>query len=160
MSLFSRAIDRSGKSFFVTPFIFINTHNQSCSLNIKLLRPITDWLAYSMQRKEMRSACILHLFRRCNPSTVSRFIVSIIVNSINLMNQGRRNSYVPEERFKRYLPFLAYRNSSPSISIESFCRRIRTATIHIDPCLPFFRLFPASCLSMNEVHMPIIAREI
>lgn len=74
---------------------------KSGSRNIDRFRPISDSFGASIKRNSLICPVVfcLSFFKR--PSNVSRFIVSVIINSINAVTIGRAGAQIGKEFFER-----------------------------------------------------------
>lgn len=89
---------------------------------------------------------IAHLFSTCSPSTVARFVVSIVINSIKGMNFGWAQSHIGQEVIE-LVPSFTDSDSSCAITVKHWLACIAASTIHIKPCPIFWR---ATCAPFSE----------
>src|SRR6185369_5884302 len=79
-----------------------------------------------------------------NPAAVVGLIISIIINSINLISGVWSFPHILNERHKGIAPTGADHNPPAAIILESLCLRIEASSDHILPCA-IHRRGPANC---------------
>jgi hypothetical protein len=84
---------------------------------------------------------IPHLLAARCPAAVPRFVVAIIVDTVQRMNFGWALSHIDQEIRKRVPPTLADNNSASAITMVHRLAGIPAPAIHIEPCSIFRRLF-------------------
>lgn len=90
-----------------------------------------------------QSATIGCLLFGCGPTAIIRFVIAIIVDSIERVLRARSLTHVRVKRAEVVLPAFAYRDAAPTIIGVSRVSDLRTAASHIAPSVPFGRLAEA-----------------
>jgi hypothetical protein len=83
---------------------------------------------------------VIALLNSSSPSNVIRFVISIIIHSIQLVICGWRETYILKEIIKRFYPSIAYSNAPTSIPIVGRAPFVVAAAFHVAPSGVFFRL--------------------
>jgi hypothetical protein len=87
--------------------------------------------------RSFRRSSITRLFLRHSPSTISRLIISVVVNAVDGMLRTRRPSHVFEEIFVRIKPSIADSNSPSAISVIVLAFSVVAALLYAAPCTIF-----------------------
>lgn len=108
------------------------------------LRAFLVWPPLRSRRSQidapsLRQFAILRLFLACCPANVSRFVVTMVVDSLKGVFGGRLRPHVRKEINERCLPALAYRNSSAAISFIVRSVWIKASRLHAEPVLVALR---------------------
>lgn len=121
-------------------------------------------------------ASILHLFISGSPSTISRFVVSIIFNPVNRMFRCRSLSHVRQERAERPSPSVTNRDAPPTVVLPVPMIRVLAPLFHVLPDhieslvvvrlssfglgndLPFVTPTTGSDSLLNQVRVPLHKR--
>lgn len=80
---------------------------------------------------------ILGLFFPCCPSAITRFIVTIRINSLNSVFTCRTFTHIGKKINERFLPTLAYCYASATIKIISWFIWVKTSGLHGNPSSVF-----------------------
>ena len=80
---------------------------------------------------------ITHLFFSNGPSTVARFVISVVIYSIDSMLCCRFSSHVVEEVLIRERPSIAYVNTPTAVVTIVIFLRIEAPLLHRYPSFPF-----------------------
>lgn len=88
---------------------------------------------------QFHAPAIVTLLKKCRPTTVARFVISIVVNSVKCAVR-RPESHVKKEGEKRVLPAGANGNATTTIILPITIARIRTSLAHFAPCFIFGRI--------------------
>jgi hypothetical protein len=140
MALFSKANSYwFCKSIFYTPTITIESLSDSCSFDTKQSRPLTEVKLFTFEFYYSIIRSVISLLKSARPPTIRRFIIPIIVNSVQRMLKTGSVSYIFQKIYKRIAPSITYFYTSSAISIISFGRRIITSCFHIVPSCKFLR---------------------
>lgn len=86
------------------------------------------WIWFAWKRKPS----ILGLFFSSSPSTITRLIVTVVINSFNSKSIGRF-SHIKKKIFKGINPSIANFDSSAAVSGISFIFRICASVFHRNP---------------------------
>lgn len=101
-------------------------------MNTKFFRKLTYCKIFTIQIINSIRAQIILLFFFCSPTTISRFITSVIINSIK-----RHIFWFFSHIFKKILkainPICANRNSATSVISKKLTSRICTSLLHACP---------------------------
>ena len=89
-------------------------------------------------QKSVRSL-IITLLNVHRPTTVTRFVISVVVDALDRMFFRRFATHIFEKIWKRIDPFLTHFNSTPAISSEEFGFGIGASFFHSRPCSIFRR---------------------
>lgn len=133
--------------FFNRPTIS-KTHLNSASFYSSFLNPITKVLSFISESNKSGMSTIKLLFRISSPITIFRFIISIIINTIETMFGRWRISDIFKKFLKRLSPLFANFNSSSPISRVSFNGRELTSGNHMLPSSIFFSNLSSKSSSM------------
>lgn len=119
------------KYFFGTPSKLYSLVN-SLVRNTKFFRPVHCSQCLPLKSDKFANAPVFLLLFSASPATVLRGIPLFIVNSFNRVMFGRV-SHVRIKNGKTIDPFVAYRNSTASVSIVKTAIRIKTSLFHAAP---------------------------
>lgn len=78
------------------------------------------------------------LFALCCPSTVVRFVISVIVDTVN-RGANRLSAHIRQEVFERLSPTYTNRNTAPAIALPVFMLSICASLNHRRPSSVFWR---------------------
>lgn len=125
---------RSRKCFFDAPSK-LQTAVQIVSGRAEFRCPIGNAHSFAVVSKQSIRSLIAGLFRRGGPSTVTRFIVPIVVNALDRMRIGWPYSHVLNEIVESGFagPSLANIDAHSSVSCISGHARITASTVHLEP---------------------------
>lgn len=154
------AQQRGCQSSLHTPAVGVNTLSNYCSRQTQFDSPnMQGCSAPPKSQQSSTSIARKFLFYPILPQRISRFVITVIVNTSNGMRRAWRRTNVGKEIFK-FLPSLTNGNSSSSVSIESLHRWITAPAQHGIPCSPFFRSPAPSTLAVPKTcfHNAIIWR--
>jgi hypothetical protein len=86
---------------------------------------------------------VAHLLRPCSPAAIPRLIATVVLTTVECVGRGRLRSQVSEKAFKTgavtvtTTPAPADGNSAPSIVFVGRLLRVRAASAHSRPAVPF-----------------------
>lgn len=107
--------------------------------------------------KDAVSVVVPCLFSARCPFAISRFVVAVVVNTLNGMSRRRSRSHVSVECFKRRLPFRAYSNTPASISRIRRVARVLTSLLDVAPQIEFRRIAKSVYLPVHTL-APAVSR--
>ena len=132
MLFFDSFSSRSRKYFMERPSKFQSFIKQ-ITTTTKTARPFRMTKSYSIKRNIFTSAGVLSLLKWGSPSTIIRFIISIVIFSINRMFECGSRSHVFKKCFERIFPLFTNPYSSFAIIMKPFMFGIFTSITHIFP---------------------------
>jgi hypothetical protein len=142
MSNFQTKMSRSWwscKSFFKRP-TFFNSFSNTSPIQANFSSPFSSSKSFSIECYHSRISSIVRVFRSCNPATIFRRVISIIVNSVNLMNVARAWPHIFVKVLKTINPSFANRYSTSTITFIGMCFGIQTPCFKRSPYPEFWRL--------------------
>lgn len=101
----------------------------------------------------MALAPIVNLLKACRPPAVARFVVSVVVDAINLKTRWAF-SHVFQKRCERETPPLANPNAATAVVFEGFIGRVVAAANHIHPAIVGAASFAATIVSVSQLRLP------
>ena len=110
---------------------FLNPTANSCDWQIKPLTPFNQWQGNTVQCQHYCSMRISHLLSTAFPTTIFRFIISIIVNA-SKSQSDRTHAHVGKKVIEMR-PRIANFYSSSSIVLEAFMSWSATTFKHLLP---------------------------
>lgn len=93
---------------------------------------------------------ISHLFSSSCPPTISRFVITIIVNPLNRVTIWAR-SHIGKEICK-FTPAVTYDNTPPAVSFIGTIFRIEAPPKHCIPTFPCTGCFTRLFLTVDKIH--------
>lgn len=102
-------------------------------------RPVSNRQRFTGMTKNATHARVARLFGLCGPSTVTRFIVPVVVDAIERVLHRGSASNIAQECREVARPFNAHRNPAPSIVGVFGIVGIVTAGLHSGPHDVFWR---------------------
>jgi len=124
------------------------TKIESCWLNTESCGPLRQRFGYPIECNQMIGSSVVILDAFCSPSTVCRFVIAIIVNTVYRMLYRRTWANIPKERRKRIFPAITHHNTTTSIVVVRLEARIIAAAKYITPASVFRRLLTATSVAM------------
>jgi hypothetical protein len=122
---------------FRSPAILIDSHLDCLPVHPDFGGPITNvhGSPECCDKAGTRTVSDL-LFSTC-PAAIARFVISIVVNAVELMGFARSAAHVGEKLFKAFSPCWANRYTAPAVSGVSVHGRVGATPNHRVPCAPF-----------------------
>ena len=117
--------------------IYIETSFQTPDWHLEFSRPLRQSFPFSFVFDESITTPIVGLLQACRPAAISRFVVSVIINTIQGI-PAWASTHVSNKRSERCAPIFAHPNSSSAIVCELRRRWTRTSSTSRLPCTPFF----------------------
>lgn len=120
-------------SFFHTPSKRINTICKRVPVHSNFICPLFNGHSFTINLKKMGRSFIVHLNLVIRPTTISRLIISIIINPIKTQSMlvGMPNILI--KILKAIFPRVANPYSSCSVGLETIHIFVVTAIQHISP---------------------------
>lgn len=112
---------------------------RSHSRNTKIFTPFRDTKTDAIYRYNAIEPCVSRLNAGQVPLAIIRFVISIIIDSIDRMNFRWSQSHVSKKGIKTVAPLVAYRDAASAISIIFGIVRIVATKLHLRPRLIFRR---------------------
>lgn len=106
---------------------------QSIMLNVVFIAPFSEGFRLAKSVDNMRTATIPRLFNRCCPLAILWLVVSIVVNSVNLVLFARSLPHIFKEVFERVSPSVANSYAATAIAIVTTPVFVVASTDHITP---------------------------
>ena len=96
---------------------------------------------FTVERDSLGTTSVLSLFHYSCPPTVLRFVVAVIVNSVNRIVETWLLSHVSQKVCKRLQPSLANCDASSTIAVIVRGARIVATSLHFLPSVVFWTVF-------------------
>lgn len=140
----------SRKSLFNAPSKLIKSCIKRCVWYSSFLNPISKCLSFILISNQIICSFISVLLRSCTPTNIVRFVIAVIVNSINLVFFAWRQTNIFKKCFKRIAPFFAYSDPStaPQMIVSVFGPV--ASSNHVLPCYINFRSFFIRSMAVFE----------
>jgi hypothetical protein len=113
--LFSAAADGFSQDAFNWP-AQVDPILEASTFGSKSIGPLGYTETFSAKCQNRLKPPIASLFFACCPPAVGRLIVSVVVDSFDLVVSGRSLPHIFQERLKRVSPFSAYRNAPIAVA--------------------------------------------
>lgn|SRR3990167_5267902 len=113
-------------------------------------------MAYGFIWRPLAALVFLLLFP-CGPAAITRFVVSVNVNTVDCSVGEWAGSHVPQE-CSEVAPFFADLYPATSVILEHGAPTILTTTAHVDPC-PVFAGLAAPGVAVRRVAVAIDSRD-
>jgi len=128
---------------------------QQVVINTETTSQVGKYHALAFKYNDMRCSAnttstlspIIRLLLACSPTTVARFVVSVVINAVQFVIRCwlRPSSHISEKVFKRITPALADYNPAPTvISVTRRCHTV-ASVLHGPPSLVFRAVFLSVC---------------
>jgi len=95
------------------------------------------------------------LFKRCRPSHISRFIVAVIINSVNAQFYTWSRTDMLKKQFKIVNPSTIYNNTPSPIIFITFVFRVTATLLHLLPCKIFLSWFMLAGRAFTIITVPV-----
>lgn len=135
---------RGGYGFIYCPAAPVNSPMYKFILYAKYIRPFREGFSFSAKLNESVIAFVPVVFLCCNPTTVTFFVMTVIVNSVYLVFYRWHSPHIEEKIFKPKPP-TANLYSPATVSVEVFSIFIMASTLNRLPYNIFVRLCQAMC---------------
>lgn len=143
-------VNRFSQGFFYTPSASVNPSYDSAIIKPKLPTPLSNGSSDAIHSEIGVCALVRHLLLNSRPSAVTRFIVSVIIDSINRVTRSRAFSHVCQEHSK-ILPLFAYGYASRSVDFMLWVFGVLASLLHPSPAVICFRGNCAMASSGNSM---------
>jgi hypothetical protein len=101
--------------------------------NTKLNGPLSNAQGFTIMSNHLGCAFISRLFFAGYPSAIVRFIVAIIVNSVNAVGWTRARAHVLKKCLERFSPPIANHYTSATIIVKAHATRKMASPSHSNP---------------------------
>lgn len=108
-----------------------------------LSRPFSNRLCLALPCYEPVDAHVIRLLAWRGPSTITRFVIAVIVNPIKRMISRRAWSHVCEKYLKGVTPLIAYADATTTVVMELGVVAIVASRFQIAPCRILLRFLHA-----------------
>lgn len=112
---------------------FADTHMSNIGVKSDIPTPFCVRFSHAVDSDPVRSGRVKLLFLSRCPTTIARFIISIIIYTVNRVFWGWSWPHIFIKILKAVLPSLANLNPSPTVSTPSYMRGIFTPVFHAPP---------------------------
>ena len=143
-SLFLFATHGCRKGLFYTPPSYIEPSPKGGMRDASFGNPSSKYHCFATKCKYAVCSLIAVLFFSGAPSYIARFVVAIIVNSVELIAFVCGLANVSKKIRKGFTPFFTDHNTSPPPEVVISVRRPIASANHVLPCEVGFRAFCAS----------------
>lgn len=117
----------------------------------KFVAEVHERYTFIADRYKNGSSRISHLPLLCSPAYISRFVISVVVDSVNRVLRGGAVANIIKKPLKGNQPFIADVYASPAVTPVLSAGGAQTATFYVRPCLVFRGTPIVGCRSMYLV---------
>lgn len=125
-------LSRRSQGSFDRPSQLVETTYQAAPSDACFYAPLSDGLRFPSKSKETVRRLITNLFVLCSPLDVTRFVISVIVNSFKSVIVRRTKAHILKEIDKPILakPPIADPDSTSSVTMITFMRFVIATSYH------------------------------
>ncbi len=138
-----------GKSTINTPAKRVQPATDSGRLQTKIFGPLRNRLRLALERQNPVRALVVHLLKTSRPSAISRFIVPVIVDTVNRMLPAWALTHV-SKKARKFFPLRAVVNAATAVVNPFMVFRVAASGFHIAPAVVGPGAVPAVCVTMIQ----------